>query len=72
MTRVAAGRLAEPAAQAVKHTICVKALPLLERDVVRRPEALVRFTPKLIARMMAATIGVEADPKALIVGEVAL
>ena len=47
-------------------------LALLERDIAARPEALVPLTPELMARMTAATEGVEADPDAPIEGEVAL
>ncbi len=47
-------------------------LALLERDIAARPEALVRLTPVLAARMTAATEGVQADPEAAIDGEVAL
>ena len=47
-------------------------LALLERDITARPEALVPLTPDLVARMTAATEGVEADPDAPIEGEVAL
>lgn len=47
-------------------------LALLERDVMARPEALVPLTPKLAARMTAATNGVEVDPDAPIEGETAL
>jgi antitoxin PrlF len=47
-------------------------LARLERDIAARPEALVRLTPELAARMMAATEGVSVDPDAPIDGEVAL
>ncbi|MGH7155997.1 MAG: hypothetical protein ACREF3_18880 [Acetobacteraceae bacterium] len=48
------------------------ALALLESDIAGRPEALVPFTPALVARMTAATEGVAVDPDAPIDGEVAL
>jgi len=47
-------------------------LALLERDIAARPEALAPLTPELLARITAATEGVEVDPDAPIDGDVTL
>jgi antitoxin PrlF len=47
-------------------------LTLLERDIAARPEQLTPVSPDLVARVIAATKGIEADIDAPIEGEVAL
>jgi hypothetical protein len=44
----------------------------LEHDIAARPEQLTPVSPDLVARVIAATKGIEADIDAPIEGEVAL
>jgi antitoxin PrlF len=70
--RVEDGTVSVHAAAGAEDPALTPFLALLERDITARPEALVPLTPDLVARMTAATEGVEADPDAPIEGEVAL